>query len=75
MGKRKGYNGHESWNAWNVSLWLSSDEGTYRAMLDCIRRTHNREEAAALMLEMLPANTPDGAPYTKRSVRLAMAGF
>lgn len=34
----KTYNGHRSWNAWNVSLWISNDESSYRFALECIER-------------------------------------
>jgi hypothetical protein len=32
----KAYNGHRSWNAWNISLWISNDEPLYRFALGCI---------------------------------------
>ena len=31
------FNGHASWNAWNVSLWINNDEGLYRMALECIK--------------------------------------
>lgn len=31
------YNGHRSWNAWNVSLWIANEEPLYRAALECIK--------------------------------------
>jgi len=30
----KGYQGYEHWETWNVSLWLSNDEGLYYRMTD-----------------------------------------
>jgi hypothetical protein len=70
------YNGHESWNAWNVSLWINNEEGLYSIAKDCIWRADTRNEAAEQMLEILQVmgvdKTPDGAPYTKTSIRLAM---
>lgn len=80
----KPYNGHRNWNHWNVSLWINNDEGLYQAARECIRqnmsRTHsNRDRAAAdfvaLMKDSGLDKTPDGAPYTKTSVRAAMVGM
>lgn len=69
------FNGHRNWNHWNVSLWINNDEGLYRMARDCVRRSHTRDAAARVMLDMLPAKTPDGAPYSVSSIRAAMVGM
>ena len=66
------YNGHRSWNSWNVSLWLNNDERCYDLMLDCIKETKNRRKAAQKMLSYLPAKTPDGAKYNITCIMEAM---
>lgn len=84
----KPFNGHASWNAWNVSLWIGNDEGLYRLALDCLKRaTTDRygkvrsaekkvSVAARLFISELGAEkTPDGARYSGRSVRAALAGL
>ena len=30
----EGYSGYENWETWNVSLWLSNDEGLYNRTID-----------------------------------------
>lgn len=73
------YNGHRSWNAWNVSLWIGNDEGLYTFAQQCIHITRNRLQAARVFLEAMQEcgifQTPDGAPYTITSVREAMRGL
>ena len=69
------HNGHRSWNAWNVSLWLNNDEGLYNLMLDCIKETKNKRRAAQNMLSELPEKTPDGANYNVTCVMEAMQGL
>lgn len=76
------YNGHPSYNYWNVSLWVGNDEGLYQLALDCIRQARNRREAAEAMLDALKdgrehsiPTTPDGAPYTVASLIHAMRGL
>lgn len=63
----------------NVSLWINNDEGLYRMALDCIKRTKNRREAAALMLRelggMMIHTTPDGYRYTLSGIREGMVGL
>lgn len=78
----KPYNGHPSWNAWNVSLWIGNDEALYRHALDCIARYGNgRKSAAGLrraaraFVSGMPPRTPDGARYSIHSVSLALAGL
>lgn len=66
------YNGHKNWNHWNVSLWINNDAGLYRTARDGVLTASNRTEAAKMLLNMLPAKTPDGAPYSVSSIRAAM---
>jgi hypothetical protein len=68
-----------SYNYWNVSLWISNDEGLYRSALDCIRQHSNKDDAARAFLAMLTDNgmtkTPDGVPYKFTYIRYAMGGL
>jgi len=78
----KPYNGHRSWNAWNVALWIGNDEGLYRLAMECLRiasgdNTDRAIRKAARMFreEVGTDKTPDGARYTQLSVYLALKGF
>lgn len=72
----KRYNGHRSWNTWNVALWIENDESIYRFALDCKRRGRDNTRAARLFLENIGADkTPDGAQYNFKCVREALAGL
>lgn len=69
------YNGHKNYNYWNVSLWLSNDEGLYRLACDCISKSKNRSDAVDMLMNYLPEKTPDGVKYTKTSVRAALVDW
>ncbi len=72
-----GYNGHESWEHWNVALWLYIDEGLYGETMRSVRRTRNADDGAAMLVDSLRevgiTHTPDGAEYTQDAVRAAIA--
>jgi hypothetical protein len=71
----KPYNGHRSWNAWNVSLWINNDYGLYSWAVDLVNE-HGRERAARLMLRRLSGTrTPDGANYNLTCIREALVGM
>lgn len=71
----KGYNGHPSWNAWNVSLWINNDEGLYRFARELKRKLGTARAAEAFVDECGMTHTPDGAPFTVSSVKGAMRGM
>ena len=78
----KTYNGHRSWNAWNVSLWISNYEPLYRFALDCIaeaRKSRSRHILSGatrrFMRDMRGTKTPDGALYNALSVKLCLQGL
>ena len=70
------YNGHKNWNHWNVSLWINNDFGLYEMARDFVSCTNTKDDAAKRMLEHLHyaniTHTPDGAPYSKTTIRAAM---
>jgi len=78
-GDSMSYNGHRSWNAWNVSMWINNDIDLYFVTLEYVKTMRTKDEAAAEMLENLRYGgirfTPDGAPYTRTSIREAMRGM
>lgn len=73
----KPYNGHASWNAWNVALWIGNDEGIYNLALDCVKRAGKRYGRAAhyFIASIGESKTPDGARYSVRSVTAALRGL
>ena len=72
---KKPYNGHESWAAWNVSLWINNDEDLYRRAVELARRHGVERGARKLFAELGGERTPDGARYSLNTVRLAMRGI
>ena len=69
------YNGHRSWNAWNVSLWINNDESMYLWAVDLVKK-HGRRRAADLMASDLEGETtPDGARYNKTCIYEALEGY
>lgn len=71
----KEYNGHRSWNAWNVSLWIGNDEKMYYLAIDCLTRAKDNTSKAAMMMGLDGERTPDGAIYNRLSVKLALEGL
>ena len=70
------YNGHRSWNAWNVSLWINNDEYLYNLALECIALTATRARAARRFLDQVgEAKTPDGATFNPTCIIAAMRGM
>ena len=80
----KTYEGHRSWNAWNVSLWINNDESIYNCALESLRRlppTDRHPEGYKpklfqavnkFMLTFRGEKTPDGAIYNRMSVKEAL---
>ena len=73
----KEYNGHRSWNAWNVCLWIYNTEYQYRLAQEVCREVIKKGgtvgRAATLFIKRLGENkTQDGATYNHLSVKLAL---
>ena len=66
------YNGHRSWNAWNVSLWLNNDQGLYSMAYDYAQRYGINRGARKLAALLDGEKTPDGARYNPTVIREAM---
>jgi len=69
------YQGHRSWNAWNISLWINNDEGLYRQACDLVRRYGITHGARVMARELDGERTPDGARFNVTCIREALRGF
>lgn len=56
------YNGHQSYNHWNVALWFANDEGLYHLAKAC----RNGQELFDQCKEVGFRDTPDGVQLTPR---------
>lgn len=68
----KEYNGHRSWNAWNVSLWIYNDIGYYNLAHDCLECASNIHAAARMFRQLAGPVTPDGARFNQLCVKLVL---
>ena len=85
------YQGHRSWNAWNVALWISNEEPLYRLAMESLKKAckgdctlesltieaiANRATSYFLRWAVcLGDRTPDGAVYNRTCVREALIGL
>jgi hypothetical protein len=68
----KPYNGHRSWNAWNIQLWLTSDYETYCYCRDLVQLYGLNNAVNRLTKETAGRSTPDGAKFNRLSIKLAL---
>ena len=67
------YNGHRSWNAWNIALWIGNTESIYRCAVDvCLADRKLYQAVNKFMSVYGGTRTPDGAIYNRLSVKLAL---
>jgi hypothetical protein len=69
------YNGHRSWNAWNVSLWINNDESLYRYARDLVRQYGAKGATRRLYGALGGSRTPDGGVYNVTAIREALRGI
>lgn len=70
-----GYQGHRSWNAWNVSLWINNTESLYFHARELTERYGRKQAARQLAKEMPRKKTPDGAWYNYTCIYEALEGI
>ena len=70
--KMKSYNGHRSWNAWNVCLWIYNEENIYKCARDLVKKYGVKKATKLFIRDYLPHKTPDGAIYNNLCVKLAL---
>lgn len=70
---RKPYQGHESYAAWNVAVYLFNEYPLYQLVMEAIAG-RTLAEASTWLMARLPERTPDGVRYSLNTVRLALVG-
>ncbi len=78
----KEYQGHRSYNAWNIALWMGNDEGIYRFAMDCLEKRTDKGNKPSLkiatrrFMEVFEnTKTPDGVKFTTLNVKLGLQGL
>ncbi len=61
------YNGHPSWDHWNVALWFGNDEGLYFMA----RQSDNGGRLAQKLFHAGIDKTPDGCMFTPELIQYA----
>ncbi len=65
----KEFNGHRSWNQWNVSLWLSNDESLEYTMREYKDKEYSKNRMINALKYMIGDKTPDGATINRMAIR------
>jgi hypothetical protein len=68
------YQGHRSWNAWNVSLWINNDEPMYGRAVEMVRK-YGRTGASYRLSTEWTGKTPDGANFNRTCIYEALEGM
>tara|TARA_R110002012_G_scaffold289716_1_gene482999 strand:+ start:1338 stop:1583 length:246 start_codon:yes stop_codon:yes gene_type:complete len=71
----KKYNGHRSWNAWNVSLWLNNDYALYKRIEESLAKMGLEKTINIITHELEGLKTQDGAIYNRLSIKEAIIGM
>ena len=69
------YQGHRSWNAWNVALWINNDQGLYDWARNSVLEMGRKRAARYLTSAMEGEKTPDGASYNFTCIYEALEGI
>jgi hypothetical protein len=72
------YNGHPSWNCWNVALWIGTDEYLYRNAAEALGTTHTLKHATNVFFGLTGVEgrkTPDGGVFNFTATQRALAGL
>lgn len=85
----KPYNGHKSWNHWNVALWINNDYGLYKVAREVFEK-NPKMRAKQMAWRFLQKTgleptrvgrgwryeyTPDGGRYTPSAVAEVFADY
>ena len=75
MKTNKQYNGFDNWNTWNVVLWINNDYGLYCEFLKTVETLGKTAAGKNLYSRFKGTKTPDGARYTLKAIKLAIAEY
>ena len=73
------YNGHKSWDHWNVSLWIFNDYGLYSWAGEKLKEWRDPLAASSALFDEMQAHgiteTPDGAKFSIETINAALEDF